>query len=244
MQEMAAKLLEEAQVATEHGANEGDSKAKHKAAMQEIKKKAGAGQQIVLCPLLMHNANFFNMRLIMLFGQNLRNEQSFLSTAKTTPEQTCQHNIRLATGSGEDFLRLLWWEGTSQAKEWARLGIALGSGQSKTFMGPCVDEDTGLLAPGVQEEDIPGLVASFMFHLIEARFWSYAETQHRWPGAFAGILSETDHGSAMPQAQRFWEACLFAESARNIVPGFFELREQVYWMDWPICQLPFRLLSQ
>ena len=98
---------------------------------------------------------------------------------------------------------MLWWEGTSQAKEWARLGIALGSGQSKPVMGPCVDEDTGLLAPGVQEADIPSLVASFMFHLIEARFWSYAETQHRWPGAFAGILSETNCGSAMHQARDF-----------------------------------------
>ena len=184
------------------------------------------------------------MRLVLLFGQFLWSEQTLLSTKKLSPQQHCQHVVNISTGHGEDFLRLLWQEGTCQAKSWARLGIALYPGQDKTDMSPQVDPYTHMNVPGVATEDIPGRLASFMWNLCEERFWSYAETQHRWPGAFAGILHETDHGSVLEQASEFWEACLFAETRQNAYPGFHSLRAEVYWMNWPVCQLPFRLLSQ
>jgi len=58
LQEQAAKSMQEAVDTTDHGVQEGQTKEEHKALMQAMKKKAGPGQQIVLCPLLMHNAFF------------------------------------------------------------------------------------------------------------------------------------------------------------------------------------------
>ena len=244
LQEQAAQSMADAVATTDHGVDEGLTKEQHKALMQAMKKKAGPGQQIALCPLLMHNANFFNMRLLVLFGQFLWSEQSWLSTEKVNPTQNCSHAILLSTGHGEDFLRLIWQDTTSDASTWARLGISLFEGQVKTDMAPYVDPDTGLHVPGVEEEEIPERVASFLWHCIEERFWSYAVSQHCWPGAFAAILSEAGHGSALQRAQLFWRASLHAEGNRNQYPTFFALRENLYWMDWPVCQLPFRMLAQ
>ena len=111
-------------------------------------------------------------------------------------------------------------------------------------MAPDVDPDSGLLVPGEEEDEIPERVAGFLWHLIEERFWSYAETQHRWPGALAAILSETGHGSALQRAQLFWSACLHAESNRNQFPMFFDLCKRLCWMDWLACQLSFCMLAR
>ena len=68
--------------------------------MQEIKKKAGRGNHILIC-LLMHNTNFFNMRLLLQVGQYLWPEQTALSEKKKTPEGsfTTASLSQLATGS-------------------------------------------------------------------------------------------------------------------------------------------------
>ena len=192
----------------------------------------------------MHNDTCFHMRLVFLFKQFLWSEQTWLSTQKIDPTQNCNHAVLLATGRGEDFLRLMWHETTGQATNWARMGVALYTGQVKTSMAPCVDTDTGLLAPGVEEDEVPERVASFLWHCIEERFWSYAETQHRGPGAFAAVVSETEHGSELQHARLFWDACLHAECNQNQYPMFFKLRENLYWMDWPVCQVSFRMLAQ
>ena len=244
LQEKAVKTLKEVADLPHAGLDDQQTKEHREKAIQEMKKKAGAGQQIVLCPLLMHNWNWFNMRLVLLFGQYMWSEQTLLSTEKTTPEQHFTYVLSISTGHGEDLLRLLWHGGTCDAKEWARLGVALYPGQDKTDMSPHRDPITQMHVPGVAEKNIPGHLASLMWNLIEERFWTYAEVQHRWPGIFAGILHETAHGSVLEFSSQFWEACLFAEARRNVHPGFFTLREQVYWMDWPVCQLPFRLLGQ
>ena len=59
LQAEATKAPESA-LAAGHGAMDAQTKEQHKAAMQEIKKKAGRSNHILICPLLMHNANFFN----------------------------------------------------------------------------------------------------------------------------------------------------------------------------------------
>ena len=143
----------------------------------------------------MHNLNFFNMRLIVCVGQFLWSEQTLLSTWKCSPEQNLQHAVRLAAGQGEDFLKALWWHVTGQAREWARLGLAVYPGMTTTNVAPCAQDSLGVSAPGILPDDIPGRVASFLFHVIEARFWAYAESQHRFPGAFAVWCDrETAHG--------------------------------------------------
>ena len=57
LQEQAVQAMGDAVATTDHGVDEGQTKEQHKALMQAMK-KAGPGQQIVLCPLLMHNACF------------------------------------------------------------------------------------------------------------------------------------------------------------------------------------------
>ena len=113
---------------------------------------------------------FFNMRLIFLSGQLLWSEQTWLATQKIGPTQNCYHMVCLATGRGEDFLRLIWQETTGQATSWARLGIALYTGHVNTNMVPYVDAETGLAVLGVEEDEVPERVASFLWHCIETRF--------------------------------------------------------------------------
>ena len=33
-------------------------------------------------------------------------------------------------------------------------------------------------------------------------------------------------------------------ATRTSTPCFFKLRENLYWMDWPVCQVSFRMLAQ
>lgn len=109
LQEEATKALESAMAAGD-GAMDAKTKEEHKAAMQEIKKKAGRGNHILICPMLMHNANFFNMRLLLQVGQYLWSEQTVLSEKKKNPEQHLRWSISLSTGHGEELLKKMWWD--------------------------------------------------------------------------------------------------------------------------------------
>ena len=207
----------------------------------------------------MHNLNLFNMRVMLLVGKFLWSEQTTLSTHKTTPEANAVHSANIANGHGEQFLKTIWYNATSSASEWARLGLAVQTGADHVCLEPGLDPFTGLPSPGVIAEEIPSRLGSFLFLILEARFWAYAEGQHRWPGKFAGLLHgmdleclRTGYGlisspvgsDILDQARVFWDICTEVESAQNMFPGMAELRKQVYWMDWPICQLSFRLMAQ
>ena len=109
LQEEATKALESAMAAGD-GAMDAKTKEEHKAAMQEIKKKAGRGNHSLICPMLMHNANFFNTRLLLQVGQYLWSEQTALSEKKKTPEQHLHWSISLSTGHGEELLKKMWWD--------------------------------------------------------------------------------------------------------------------------------------
>ena len=113
LQEEATKALESA-IAAGDGAMDAKTKEQHKAAMQEIKKKAGRGNHILICPMLMHNANFFNMRLLLQVGQYLWSEQTALSEKKRTPEGQFHYSISLSTGHGEQLLKRMWWDTVSR----------------------------------------------------------------------------------------------------------------------------------
>ena len=113
LQEEATKALESA-IAAGDGAMDAKTKEQHKAAMQEIKKKAGRGNHILICPMLMHNANFFNMRLLLQVGQYLWSEQTALSEKKKTPEGQFHYSISLSTGHGEQLLKSMWWDTVSR----------------------------------------------------------------------------------------------------------------------------------
>ena len=94
--------------ATVRGASGEVTKEQDKAAIQSIKKKASGGNRILLCPLLMHKWNFFNMRLRILVGKFLWSEQAWLST--DSADEGRVHRVRLARGAGEAIL-VATWEG-------------------------------------------------------------------------------------------------------------------------------------
>ena len=71
----------------------------------------------------MHNANFFNMRLLLQVSQYLWSEQTVLVESKKTAEQQLEYSIALASGHGDSLLQEVWWKTVSQAAVWARLGV-------------------------------------------------------------------------------------------------------------------------
>ena len=113
-------------------------------------------------------------------------------------------------------------------------------------MGPTWDPDVGIHTPGVESDEIPCRVASFLLHIIEKRSWAYSEWTHKWPGAFAStcspVAAQAVAGSS--RARDFWEVCTLAESSANAMPGLYTLWREAYWMDWPVNQLHFRFFAQ
>ena len=112
-------------------------------------------------------------------------------------------------------------------------------------MGPTLDPDVGLHSPGVETAQIAPRVASFLFHIIEKRFWAYSEWEHKWPGVFAGVCSPDPETAqtACSRSRDMWEISCLAETTANTVPGLLALRRKAYWMDWPINQLHFRMFA-
>ena len=208
-------------------------------------RKATKGHQLVLSPVLLHNVNFFNMRVMLLVGRFLWSVQTWHSVHKTTAVQHAEQRVARATGHGEHFLRHIYRGSTFSAEEWARLGLPVVPGVLVADMGPYPDKVSGRVAPGVEQHEIPLRLASFLFHVIEARFWAYAWDRHAYPGAFAGTLAQGDDGEeTCRSAEEFYSAMTLAESSADENPGGMELRREAYFMDWPINQLGFRLLAQ
>ena len=113
-------------------------------------------------------------------------------------------------------------------------------------LSPTIDPLTGWPAPGVTQEQIPQRAGSFMFCLLEARFWSCAWHQHAFPGRFAAILISHDRmrDAALRDLWECWEIATLAESAAQEYAGVQQLRSEAYVLDWPIVQYSFRLLAQ
>ena len=67
-----------------NGKIEKDTKDDHKARLDHLKK--AAGNSLRMSALLTHNYNFFNMRVVLLFGVHLWLEQAHKAQNKCTPE--------------------------------------------------------------------------------------------------------------------------------------------------------------
>ena len=219
------------------------SKEDHKKQVDEIRKKAG--NMLLLSPSLMNNHNFFNSRVMLLGGRLLWTEQSTLAKFKVTPGDELTYAINLSLGAGECILRKLWKQATHSPLELARLGIEVVSGYAVTSFAPGIDPDTGLTEPGVEKDSAPERLMSFILHIIETRFWWYAQARYRYPRAFASIGSniESEANIGLDEAKRHFEDCALAESAQNHSPGISNLRKLIYWQSWPINQTTFRFLA-
>ena len=134
---------------------------------------------------------------------------------------------------------------TFSASEWGRLGAELECGATHIDLSPTIDPLTGWPEPGVTQEQIPQLAGSFIFSLLEARFWSGAWHHHAFPGRLAAIL--TSHGgtrdAALQDTWESWEIATLAESAAKELSGVEQLRSEAYFLDWPVVQYSFRLLA-
>ena len=83
---------------------------------------------------------------------------------------------------------------------------------------------------------------------MEARFWSYAWRQWALPEAFAAILSLKDEVCrvALQDLQGLFQAATDAEMGRaqgEAGSGAYALRQEVYWLSWPLVDWLMRLLA-
>ena len=145
-------------------------------------------------------------------------------------------------GAGELFLRKLWRHVTGQPNKLSRLGLKTIPGAIPQNFGPDITEPG---QPHIEEETIPGRIMNFLLCIVEARLWSYDWFQFSYPSAFAGLLSDNqeEREQTLKATKELWELSMATESGQNLVPGMFKLRQEVYWLSWPVNQLFFRLLA-
>lgn len=139
-------------------------------------------------------------------------------------------------------MRQLWRHATTSSQRLARLGLKTTPDSKPVFVGPEVDGDSAW--PGVAEQDIPDHIMSLLCYVLEARLWTYKWSSAAYPQKFASVLaSDGTAPGALAQARQFWETMTAIESFGDEFPGLHELRQQVYWLSWPVTQLLFRLLA-
>ncbi len=241
----AKKIAAQELLAMEQAAKPGnfeEGKEGHKRRLHAIRERAG--NMLLLCPSLLNNFNKFNCRVLLLGARAFWTEQSILGEAKTTPVAEKAHTLQLCTGRGEKLLKEVWRGVTHDAGELSRLGLETLPGVQPAVVEPEIDIDSGVLQPGVVTADIPCRLMSFVCHMLEARFWSYATYQWSWPRAFLALLAEEAPAEeAMATARRQWMACILAEARGHQSPGLQELLAQQHWQGQPLVQLGFRLLA-
>ena len=125
----------------------------------------------------------------------------------------------------------------SEATELARCGVQTANGPLAQDFSPEIDVLGGITLPGIESHDeIPHRIMGFLLHLTEARIWDYAWRCWSYPDAFAALLHPDSHiaAEAMEKAARLWTLATDVEGARNTMPSLFQLREKIFWLDWPV----------
>ena len=86
---------------------------------------------------------------------------------------------------------------------------------------------------------------SMMLHTLEARLWSQAWIERTMPDMVAGLLAPDAElrDERFRYAEDLWQASIHAESHQDFEPGAWELRQRIYWLDWPAVQWLMRLLA-
>ena len=228
--------------AQESGVTSAEAKEAHQARLKQLRKMTG--NSLLLSGILLHNLNFFSMRLIYSVGYLPWLEQAHKAKRKKTPQDDLEWMGTVAHGSGQEFLKNIWAHVVQNRAELARLGVSIDGAPAQSFKPE--DDGFGGQLPGISAEEIPNRIMSFLLFFIEARIWSFAWLSESYPNAFAGLLSpdETQVASSLKKARETWEVCLFAERAGpEAPPALRQLREQIYFMSWPATQLRFRMLA-
>ncbi len=209
--------------------------AQHKQQLMQIKR--AAGNVLLLTPLLLTNENLFNMRLLLLVGRPLWQEQSLMAAAYTTGQR--QRAISLACGAGVDFCKSLWRHSTADARELARLGLKT-TRDSEPYP---LSTPSGPLDRSVLESEIPERIWSLLLHVVEARLHSAGWHQHGWPGRFAKVLDPAQSMQGCRDAEEAGEVFCTCEALAAERPGIDRLLQEVYWLQWTVNQVTFRGLA-
>jgi len=178
-------------VSTGHG---GEATTTKETLLQEMKAlRKRVGNCLLLAPLLMHDSNLINARILLLVGQVAWTEQTWWSTSKTTSAQDRQVSVLNSTGLGESMLMQAWTNATHQPVELARLGIAVWEGQ------PHLDLD-----PSIKSGEPVARLMSFLLHFVEARLWSALWQEQSMPEMFAGVLDPEHRRRVLDHLAHFW----------------------------------------
>ena len=178
------------------------------AEMKALRKRVG--NCLLLAPLLLHDRNLLNARIMLLVGQVAWTEQTWLSTCKTTSAQDRQVSVLNSTGLGESMVMQAWVKATHQPSELARLGIAVKEGQV------CLDLD-----PSIGSGEPVTTLMSFLLHFIEARLWSALWQEQSMPEMFAGVLDPEHQGHILEHLAKFWMAVTDVKAMGEGMRGCF-----------------------
>ena len=96
---------------------------------------------------------------------------------------------------------------------------------------------------GIPLHEVPGRLMGFWLHFMEARLWSYAWQEYAYPEAFASLLSSTSAERSWKWAEKLWVASTDAEAVAHRMPGAWRLRQEIYWLSWPLVQWMLRQMA-
>ena len=136
----------------------------------------------------------------------------------------------------------MWRDALFSLPELQRLGWPILEKASTTDLSSASGE-IPLLNPAIPER-----LMSLLCHFFEARWWYYAWISFALPEAFARVLVEGQEAADYMQHLRLlWDAATFAESMEGVghpsASGVVQLRQEIYWLDWPITQWLMRLMA-
>lgn len=224
------------------GAADGEvTKEEHAQKMRQLRRVSD--NSLLLSAVLLHNKNFFSARLLHACGHLLWLEQAFKNKEKKTPLQDMDYECRLAHGAGEAFLKGVWRHLVQDRELLARLGVSVAGGPCQSFASE-TDPISGVPLPGVPADTIPGRIMEFLLAVVGARLWSYSWHECAYPNGFAGLCSRdpAEVAAALLRAREVWNLVGVAAQPDQPV-GLQQLRKAAFFLDWPSCQLRFRVLA-
>ena len=237
---VADQILAFMQNPSDSGVSKVDGKEAHKAEMRALRKRVG--NALLLAPRLMTAGNLLNARIMLLIARLAWTEQSWWSQMKTTPQQDREITVKYALGLGEALLKKMWKDALFRHIELHRLGWKIVEN------APVTDFESGSGEVLNVSALVPERLMSFLCHFFEARWWSYAWMRFALPEGFAAVLAEGEQGMESLQFLRtLWDAAILAETITNTghpsAAGVISLRQEIYWLDWPVVQWILRLMS-
>ena len=223
----------------------GDGKAAHRQQMRDLKKRLG--NMMLLSPCLLHSFNACNMNIMLAVGRLLWSEQTYLAVKKGTGHQDALWHSQSATGFGTHLLRQLWSKVVGNKTELARIGIQAVDGVTVSDFSGRLWTNAGILDDiAVQDQDeIVERLMSLILHTLESCGWSAAWNECAMPEMLSAFMApnSVERDKQVKYTEDLWHASVAVESEQGTGSGPQELRNQIYWLDWPAVQWVMRLLS-